>query len=298
VLRFRTQEQNLARARQATRAGQLDKAIRAFEVAIAASPDSPFLYRELAEVERQKGDASAALDHFRTAASRDPGDARSRVAMGEILDSRNDLPGAAGAYAEALAIESSGDVAARLDAVRARLEMVGLPEAYRAIGAAARITRAELAALIGVRLGRLLPPPERTDRVLVSDATNHWASTWIIAVARAGVMEPYANHAFVPRAVVRRIDLSQAVSRLLARIVTRNPSQARAWESARLKFSDLATTHLAHRDASQAVASGVMKKGPGQSFQPLKAVTGSEATDAVRRLDVLAGERAAAMGAR
>ena len=72
-------------------------------------------------------------------------------------------------------------------------------------------------------------------------------------------MEPFANHAFQPRAVVRRIDLAQAVGRLLARVAAANPARAQAWESARLKFADLAAGHLAYPAASVAVAAGVMK---------------------------------------
>ena len=65
VLRFRTVEQGLARARDAARGGRLDEAALAYTAAIASSPDSAFLYRELGGVEKLKGDADAALEHFR-----------------------------------------------------------------------------------------------------------------------------------------------------------------------------------------------------------------------------------------
>ena len=42
------------------------------------------------------------------------------------------------------------------------------------------------------------------DAALITDVRNHWAATWIMTVARAGVMEPFANHAFQPRTLVRR----------------------------------------------------------------------------------------------
>ena len=102
--------------------------------------------------------------------------------------------------------------------MRARAELARLPAEYRAIGEAPQITRGELAALIGVRLAPLLQPDRRVDAEPITDARTDWAATWILAVARAGVMEPFANHAFQPRTVVRRIDLAQAVERLLTRI--------------------------------------------------------------------------------
>ena len=63
----------------------------------------------------------------------------------------------------------------------------------------------------------------------------------------------------------------------------------RAWETARLRFSDLSTSHLAYPAASAAVASGVMKAASENAFQPSRPVTGPEAIEAVSRLEALAG---------
>jgi S-layer family protein len=115
-----------------------------------------------------------------------------------------------------------------------------------------------------------------------------------MSVARAGIMEPFANHTFQPRAIVHRTDLAQAVARLLAHIAPQQGAQARTWESARLKFNDLSPSHLAYPAASMAVAAGVMKTVAENSFQPARAVTGAEATDAIGRLEALAGLPSAA----
>jgi len=291
VLRFRNVEQGLARAREAARGGRLDEAAQAYASAIASSPDSAFLYRELAAVERQKGDVDEALDHFRRAVALDPGDAKSLAQIGEILEARDDFDAAAKAYTDALALEPSADLEKRLEDVRAKTALAKLPAEYRAIDQAAQITRADLAALIGIRLGGLLPAARRGDAALITDVRGNWAATWIMSVARAGVMEPYANHAFQPRTVVRRTDLAQAVARLLARVAAQNPSRARAWESARLKFSDLSPSHLAYPAASVAIASGVMKTAGDNGFQPSRSVTGAEAIDVITKIGALAGLR-------
>lgn len=291
VLRFRNVEQGLARAREAARGGRLDEAAHAYTTAIASSPDSAFLYRELAGVERQQGDVDAALDHFRKAAALDPGDAKSLAQVGDILEARGDFDGAAQAYADALAIEPSADLEKRLEDVRARSALSRLPAEYRAIEQAAQVTRADLAALIGIRLGGLLTAARRGDAALITDVRSHWAATWIMAVARAGVMDPFANHAFQPRTVVRRADLAQAAARILARMAAQNPATAKGWDSARLKFSDLSAGHLAYPAASMAVAAGVMKTSGDNSFQPSKAVTGTEAIAAIEKIEALAGLR-------
>jgi hypothetical protein len=103
-------------------------------------------------------------------------------------------------------------------------------------------------------------------------------------------MEPFANHAFQPQTPVRRVDLAQAVERLLTRVAAFKPGlRAAAWESARVQFSDLAPTHLAYPAASAAIASGVLTAGPGGTFAPSGIVSGREATEAIERLEALAG---------
>jgi tetratricopeptide (TPR) repeat protein len=289
VMRFRGAEQNIERARQAARDGRLDESIRTYTAAIAGSPDSPFLYRELAAVELRSGQTDHALASFQKAVTLDPSDAASFVQIGTILDSRNDFAGAERAYTAALANGPNAAVEARLEALRARGALARLPAEYRAIDQAPQITRGDLAALIGIRLGPLLQGGRRADAALMTDVRGHWAVTWIMAVARAGVMEPFDNHAFQPRAVVRRADLAQAVARLLPQAGGRTPAKVKEWEGARLRFSDLATTHLAYPAASAAVAAGVMQTAADNAFQPSRAVTGPEAIEAIGRLEALAG---------
>ena len=291
VMRFRGAEQTVERARQAAREGRLDDAIQFYRTAIANSPDSPFLYREFAAVELRKGQTDEALASFRKAVSLDPSDAPSLAQIGEILDSRNDFEGAERAYTAALANGSNAAVSARLEALRARAALARLPAEYRAIDQAAQITRADLAALIGVRLSSLLESARRSDAALMTDVRTHWAAPWIFAVARAGVIQPFDNHAFQPRAVVRRTDLAQAVARLLPQAGIRTPGRVREWESARLRFSDLSTSHLAYPAASAAVAAGVMTTAGDNAFQPSRPVTGPEAIEAISRLEALADLR-------
>jgi tetratricopeptide (TPR) repeat protein len=285
VLKFQGVEQGLVRAREAAGAGRLDDAIQAYTAAVRSSPDSPFLYRELAAVERRRGDDDAALEHFRKAVTLDTSDAKSLGQIGQILESRGDTEGATKAYVESLSLEPNTDIANRLENIHAHAELEKLPAEYRAIDQAPQISRADLAALIGIRLGALLQDGLRNDAVLITDIRSSWAATWIMFVARAGVMESFANHTFQPRNVVRRADLAQAVARLLTHVSATNA----AWSAARIRFPDLAASHLAYPAASAAVASGAMQAGPDGSFQPSRPVTGAEAIDAITRIEGLAG---------
>ena len=92
---------------------------------------------------------------------------------------------------------------------------------------------------------------------LVTDARSHWAATWILAVARAGVMEPYPNHTFQPQQRVRRGG-SRADRQPRAGAHRARPGRARpaAWQSARVTFADVPPSHPTYPAASQAVAAG------------------------------------------
>lgn len=288
VLRFRAVERDVNAARQAAQSGKADDALRAYRVAIDHSPETGFLYRERGVIERERGDADAALADFRKALSLDASDAASLVEVAQILDARNDFDAALTAYNDALALEPSERVEAKRNAMATRAETARLPADYRAIEAAAQITRGDLAALIGVRLATLLQVTRPRDPGVMTDIRGHWAETWILAVTRAGVLDPFANHTFQPRTIVRRVDFAQATTRLLAKVAVVAPAQAKAWANARGRFTDIAAGHLAYPAASTAVAAGVMAAAPDGAFQPSRVVTGAEAIEALERLRAMA----------
>jgi tetratricopeptide (TPR) repeat protein len=296
VLRFRGLERDLADARAAAKADRADEARRIYQAAIASSPDSAFLYRELGAVEVRAGAADAALGYFRKAVELDPSDASSWDQVGQLLEARGDQQGAMAAYEEALRLEPGGAVEARRDALIARAELAKLPQEYRAIDTATQITRGDLAALIGVRLSELVLSMRSREALVVTDVRQHWAEPWIMAVGRAGVIDAYDNHTFQPRTLVSRADLAQAVTKLLSRLGT--PAEAAAWQNARAQFSDIAAGHLAYPAASAAVTAGVMTAAADGSFQPSRPVTGAEAIETVQRLQAMADREAGRAGRR
>ena len=280
VLKFQSLERDLAAARQAAQSGRSDEAVGLYRAAIGRSPESPFLYRELGLVEARRGEVDAALGHFRRAVELDPSDAASIAQIARITEDRGDLAEALRLYDEALAIEASADLTRRRDAVRERIDLAALPDEYRAIPDAPQITRGELAALIGVRLGPVLTPSR--EAVVVTDLRAHWAGNWIMTVVRAGVMQAFENHTFQPREIVERAELAATVARLLADLAPQD--RISQWRAAAIRFSDVTTGHLAYQAASVAVASGVLDRSADDSFQPSRRVTGAEAVQAVERL--------------
>lgn len=287
VLKFRGAQDAIANARKAADAGKFDDARRGYLAAIAASPESAFLYRELANVERKAGDDESALAHAEQAVKLDPTDVRALTAIAEIYEARKAWTQAADAYAAVNAAEPSEMLVAKADAMRARAAFESMPEEYRAIDTAPTITRAQLAALLGVHLEDLLRRARGATPALVTDVRGSWANPWILAVTRAGVIEPFPNHTFQPNGAVHRGDLASAVSRVLGLIAAEKPRIASRWRDPHPRFSDLPPTHLSYPAAARAVSAGVMAPA-GDAFQLTRPVTGAEALDAVSKLEALA----------
>lgn len=286
VLRFRGIQQTIEAARTAASAGRLDEARQGYERALATSPDSAFLHRELGVVEQRQGNADAALVHFRRAAELDPSDATSLTEIGDLLAARQDVAGAEAAYRKAAAIDPGPELNAKIAAITARAREARLPAEFRAIANAPQITRGDLAALIGVHLERTLAAaPQR--QVVVTDTRGHWAADWITQAVRTGVIEPFENHTFQPRAQIRRGDLAAAVSRIVTILAASDPA-LRQRLSARPQIADMSSGHLSYPAVSVAVASGVMPLLDGGRFQVNRVVSGAEATEVIDRLRALA----------
>jgi tetratricopeptide (TPR) repeat protein len=291
VLKLRTSQQDIATARKASDENRFDDARRAYAEAIAASPDSAFLYRELAAVDRKAGDTAAALAHAEQAVKLDPSDARSLRLEAQIYEQQRAWAKAAEAYAAANAIEPSDATAAKIDEMQEHAAFESMPVEYKTIAESPAITRAQLAALLGVRLEGLLHRSRATSAPVITDTRGNWAAPWILSVTRAGVMEVFSNHTFQPNAVVRRGDLAHAVSQLLSRIAAEKPRLAAKWRDPRPRFPDVSPAHLSYPAVARAIASGVMDTLEGGTFQLNRPVSGAEAMQVVDRLEALAATK-------
>jgi tetratricopeptide (TPR) repeat protein len=286
VLQFRSLQDVIDAAREAARTGREADARVAYGRALTASPDSPFLHRELGLLDRKTGRPDQALEEFKRAAALDSSDSLSLIQIGELLDERGDYAGAEAAYRQAADLEPSPELSARLAAATKNAREAKLPAEFRAALSAPQLTRGELAAIIGVRLAELVREA-RERQIVITDTRGHWAAEWIGRVARAGIIDPFANHTFQPRTRVRRGDLATAVTRLLALVAARDPD-VRARLEQRPAIADLTPGHIQYRAAASAVAAGVMPLLAGDRFQVAQPVSGPEAVEAIDRVRALA----------
>ena len=286
VLRFRGLQDIIESARDAARKGRDDEARAAYGRALSASPESAFLHRELGLLERKAGRAEQALQELNRAVELDPSDTASLVQIGELLEERNDFAGAEAAYRKASDVELTPELSTRIAATAKKAREARLPSEFAAALIAPQLTRGELAAIIGVRLEDVIrEAPVR--QVVITDTRGHWAADWIGPVASAGVMDPFENHTFQPRARVRRGDLAAAVSRLLSLVAARDP-ELRTRLATRPAIADMTPRHVQYNAVEAAVASGVMPLLQGDRFLVSQQVTGAEAVEAIDRVRALA----------
>jgi hypothetical protein len=220
--------------------------------------------------------------------SLDPADPRNFILVGEIFEAQAQYSSAAEAYASAAALEQTDQLAEKIQALHERAAFAAMPAEYREIEASPTVTRAGLAALIGVHLDALLKRAPRRSAVVVTDTRGHWAAPWIQVVTRTGVMTAYPNHTFQPGETVRRADLAAAASQVLSLVAAENPRLAATWRRPSRRFPDVPPGHLDFPAVALAVEAGVMAPAEDGSFHLSRAVTGAEAVAAVRKLKDLA----------
>lgn len=290
VLRFRAVQSDVAAAQAALAGRRLDEARDHYGRAIKASPDSAFLQRDLADVERQLGNGDRARTLIDRALALDPQDARAYAIRGELREAAGEPDAALADYRRALELDPGlPDLAARITEIETGLKEAALPTEFKAIGSSARVTRGEAAALLAYRLPGVLQAAAR-GTVLITDGRRHWAQQAILLAARAGAMEVYPNHTFQPASGMTRGEFAATVSRVLNLIAARAPQVAQGWREARLAFTDVRPGHTLHAAISRAVASGVLRPLEGQTFGVSRPMSGADAVDAVDRLARLAAQ--------
>jgi tetratricopeptide (TPR) repeat protein len=287
LVKFRQLQSLIDEGRRHREAGRIDAAQKALEQALALSPTSPIILRELADVELAAGRVDDAEAHVRRALQADPGDAEGHRALAEVLEVRGQYRDAAAAYSRAAAIDPRPEWRKAAAALAEKADLAALPKELAGVLTAPTITRAHVAAYIGIRLGTVIDTaPERT-AVVATDVGRHWAAPWILRVTRAGIMTVFPNHTFQPAATVRRGDLAQTVAELVALAAAKRPDDLAGWRAARPKFQDLPQANVFYRPAAVAVAAGVMAADAGGRFRPTDPATGADLAQAVARIGQL-----------
>ena len=278
ALKLQAAERSLGLARAAAERGDTAEAERQYTAALDAAPEVAPIRLALAELMAARGDRQGAVALLEADPS---GDRQVALRRGALLLEEQEYARAAEVYRGLLARDPR-DEAARAGerAATEALELASMPAEYRAIADAPRVTRAELAALIAVRVEplRRVAPGEP---VVAVDIGGSWAREHVARVLALGIMEVYPNHTFQPGATVRRADLARAAGRTLDRL---------KWPRGTAPApNDMSPSHLDFGDVERALGAGLMELAPGGGFEPWRPVSGREAASVVDALARLVG---------
>lgn len=277
-VKLQATERRVAAAQQALGAGDRDRGIEEYRAALDAAPEVAGLRLELARLLLESGDARGAAAVLEADAREDR---QVMLRLGEVLIGLQDYPRALDVYRRLLGRDPQDPEAQRrAKEARDALELLKMPEEYRRIPAAARISRADLAALIAVKVTALARVREREAKVAV-DISGSWAREHIATVLALDILDLYPNHTFQPGATVRRGDLARAIGRVLDLV---------GWPSSSGPLpGDMARTNLYYDRVTRVVGAGLLDLTPSGAFEPWRPVSGRESLDAVEALVRLVG---------
>jgi tetratricopeptide (TPR) repeat protein len=288
LVRLRVAQDEMRQAMHAYDDGHFEEASLHVARALEATPENGAALRLASSIELGLGHPDLAESRARRAVEIDPQDPQAHAALGEALEASGRHAEALRAYERAVALDPSPEMRERRDALAKASATSGLPAPYREIETAATVSRADVAAVLGVRLaGTLAASPERSSEV-VTDVRGHWAERWILSVVRARWMDPLPNHTFQPASTMRRADLAAVVARVLGDAAATRPRDLARWRDARPVFADVTRDHAAYRVAALAVSSGIMTADGGR-FAPGRAVSGAELMGVMERLQRVLG---------
>jgi tetratricopeptide (TPR) repeat protein len=272
-VKLRVTEKRVALAKGALDEGDTAGAISAYRAALDAAPEVAGLRLALAELLLGEAGAREAAEVL----AADPaGDRQTRLRLAEILSGQGEYRRALETLELILAKEPR-DSEARMRGREAReaLTLSELPEEYRRIPTASRVSRAELAALLCINVGTLTRLPAGEAKVAV-DISGSWARGHIVRVLALEVMDLFPNHTFQPGLAVRRGELARAAARVLDLLGSRTrPGPAP---------SDMAPANAAYDAAVRVVGAGLMELSATGAFEPGRVVTGREGLDVIEGL--------------
>lgn len=277
-LKLQVTDRRMAEAEAALERGDLVAAALAYEAALAAAPELAGIRLALAEVLTRQDDRRGAIAVLEADLS---GERQVLLELGRLLCEEKDYARALEVYTRLLA-HGPGDAEARAGQKRARegLEAQAMPLEYQSIPDAPRVTRADLAALVVVRVPALRRAGAGEPRVAV-DISGSWARDQVARVLSLGIMELYPNHTFQPNALVRRLDLARVAARTLDVV---------RWPAGRGPVpNDMPPAHLDYPAVQRVLAAGLMGLTPAGAFEPWRPVSGREAIELVDALAQLAG---------
>jgi len=118
-----------------------------------------------------------------------------------------------------------------------------------------------------------------------SDASGHWASSWINEVIQYGILEVGPDGRFYPDETITRAEYAMAVQRLLVVATRDNSLEVRYFGERPSRFSDVPSSHPAYNAMALCSERGIMQSDVMTGkFNPSGKIDGADALLIIRTL--------------
>lgn len=276
----------IGEARTAERGGKTAAAREAYLKSLEYAPKLQAAHLALARIFVREKNFQSALFHLSAASENSPGDKTVLREYAETLYQMGQYSRSLDAYERLRALDPADkSTAERLDALKARLGVVELPDEYREIPERTAVTKEDTAALIGAKFSDIWVETTARPPILI-DISTSWARTFIVKVASFGIMDIYTNHTFQPKKAMNRAEMAETLVHLVAFLNKRGRTIVAQIPAERIRLADVPPEHPYAASIIRAVSYQIMDIFPDRTFRPEQPVTGAEA---VRILDLLAG---------
>lgn len=278
-LRLAIAERSLQEARSLSSQGKNDEALRSLHRALEVAPDLGAARIDLATRLAARGDRTEAIRVLNAAPTLDRD---VLFTLANLQREDGNLAGYEATLRRVLEVSPDDPEASEalrtLDSERERLTM---PEALRDLASATRVTRAELVALIIVKVPALRNLKGNTPEV-ASDLGRTWAKDYVIRGISLGVMDVFPNHTFQPAGIIRRGELARAAARVL---------DLMQWPRGESPGpTDMSPSHLQYASVVRVMEAGLMDRTATGAFEPWRIVTGADVVTVVNSLARLSAQ--------
>jgi len=202
-------------------------------------------------------------------------------------------------------VEMKGEYAGKADNQWKRSQKIvrAMPgtEAGKKIALQEQITRADLAVIFAeeLKISELIARlPAQSDGFQTpsqmgaggnartpSDASGHWASTWINEVLQHGILETGPDGRFYPEETITRAEYAMAAQRLLVVATRDNSLEVRYFGENPSRFSDVPSSHPAYNAMALCSERGIMQSDVMTgNFNPTGYIDGADALLIIRTL--------------
>jgi len=271
-------------ARNAVNSGNLEAAKKSLLAVLFYEPESTEAHLSLARIYKQEKNMPSAILHLKTANADDPKNTKILREYAETLYEAEQYGKSLEAFEQLAELDpQSKDVSGRITGLKEKLGVFELPSLYSAIPSLEAVSREDLAALLAVKFRKFLETPDTKPPIIIDIATS-WASKFIISATSFGLLEVYDNHTFLPKKLVNRAEMAEALLRLVNFLRDKGHKLVPQISPDRLDILDVPRESYFHLPITRVVAYQIMDLTPQRTFLPEATISGQEA---IKILDIV-----------